>query len=63
MTSYKFDGWFYLVFGLLLLWTEWWVLSSGKIKDQYVGWRMGQYVWLIFGGALTVLGTYILANN
>ena len=63
MASYNFDGWFYLLFGLLLLWFEYPFLTNNNFKEPYKGWGMARYVWFIFGAALTVLGIYILANN
>ena len=62
MSLVNFDGLFYLLFGLLLLWAESSVLNS-KLPEPYIGWRISQWVWLIFGGTLVFLGIYILSNN
>lgn len=62
-TSYKFDGIFYLILGLILVLFEWWYLKNNTGIEPYNGFNTLQYIWLIFGIILILVSVYILISN
>lgn len=63
LSAATFDGWFYLVFGIIIVVMQYIIIKSTKGQQIYVGYNNFQILWLIFGLLLIINSIYVLIKN
>jgi len=63
MNNAVFNGVISIIMGMLLIFIEINVENCTSKLEAYVGCKALNYLWLIFGIGLIIIGFYILVNN